>query len=111
VSDYIVHICLHTHTHLFLFCQKNGNKCFTGRSLSPSVTNDQVTLKAFRQAFYFKVPNLTSEIWFFGTVLQYPFRSPHTSSKGDNAAGFHCCKEMFKYVPLETGNQRRLLHG
>jgi len=93
-----------------LFCQKNGNKGFIGRSLSPSVTNDQATLKAFRGTFYFNVSNLTSEIRFFGTVLQYPFRWPHTSSKGEGSAGFHCCKKMFKYVPLETGNQRRLLN-
>ena len=65
-------------------------------------------IRTFRQTFYFKVPNLTSEIRFFGTVLQYPFRWPHTISKGNIAAGFHCCKEMFKYVPLKTENQRRL---
>jgi hypothetical protein len=60
----ILYICLHT---LFFWGggQKNGGKGFIRRSLSPSVTNDQVTLKAFKETFYFKVPNLTREIRFF----------------------------------------------
>ena len=68
MSQIILYIYVYIYIYIYTL-QKNGNKGFIGRSLPPSVTNDQVTLKVLEKHSTSKC--LTSQVKSGSSELYY----------------------------------------